>query len=446
MDPTPPSTSITSESVTLTSTAAERRASESRVLESVPPAGMAPACLAAPSSMRLEELLQELLERGGQLVTAHRLLPGLLNAVAAVASDLNTEVTLRRIAETARILVNAKYAALGVIGKDRRHLSHFVPVGFDEHLAARIGDPPHGRGVLGVLLTEPKPLRLADLTAHPGAVGFPPSHPSMRTFLGVPIMVRGVIFGNLYLAEKAEGAEFTADDEDVVVALAGAAGVAIRNARLYEDAQRAQQDLGRLAVYEDRDRIARDLHDLVIQRLFATGLSLQGLGAYLGDAGAEARLDSAINDLDETIREIRRTIFSLQQSDPLDVGLRARVLEVISQNTAALGFEPHIRLEGPLDDRVPAPVQGHIIAVLRELLANVARHARATATEILVRAEAESVTVRVADDGVGLGSSQRRSGLANIRERAQCLAGSVGTSAGLQGNGTAVMWTVPLLS
>ena len=367
-----------------------------------------------------------------------------MQAVVSVATDLDSDVTLRRIADAARILVGARYAALGVIGSDRAHLSHFVAVGVDEETGARIGERPHGRGVLGVLLDEPKPLRLADVTAHPQAYGFPPGHPPMRTFLGVPILVRGVVFGNLYLTDKAGGEEFTAEDEDIVLALAAAAGVSIEIARLYEDAQRAQRDLGRLAVYEDRDRIARDLHDLVIQRLFATGLSLQGLGRYLGDPDAEARLDSAVNDLDETIREIRRTIFSLQQSDPQDVGLRARVLDVVSQSTTALGFEPHVRLEGPLDDGVPAPVQAHLLAVLRELLANVARHARATTAEVIVRADAGRLTVSVADDGVGMRRTRRRSGLANIRQRAESLAGSMGTSPGLKTRGTAVAWTVPL--
>ncbi len=398
----------------------------------------------AQDSARLEELLQELLERGGELLPAHQRLPGLLQAVVAVASHLHSDVTLRRIADAARILAGARYAALGVVGADRRHLSNFVAVGVNEETIAGMGEYPHARGILGLLLDEPKPLRLADVTAHPAAHGFPPGHPPMRTFLGVPILVRGVVFGNLYLAEKAGGEEFTDADEDIVLALAAAAGVAIEIARQYEDAQRAQRDLGRLAVYEDRDRIARDLHDLVIQRLFATGLSLQGLGRYLNDPGAEARLDSAVNDLDETIREIRRTIFSLQQSDPLDIGLRARVLEVVSQSRTALGFEPHVRLEGPLDEGVPAPVQGHLLAVLRELLANVARHAEASATEIVVRAEAGLLTVIVADDGVGMGSTRRRSGLGNIRQRAETLAGSIGTTSGLNARGTTVAWTVPL--
>lgn len=397
-----------------------------------------------PTSARFEELLQELLERGGDLLPAHQRLPGLLQAVVAVASDADSDITLRRIADAARLLVCARYAGIGVIGEDGQHLSQFVPVGLDEDTVAEIGDIPQACGVLGLLLDDPKPLRLADVTAHPQACGFPPGHPPMRTFLGVPILVRGVVFGNLYLTEKAGGAEFTAEDEDIVLTLAAAAGVAIEIARLYDEAQRAQRDLGRLAVYEDRDRIARDLHDLVIQRLFATGLSLQGLGRYLRDTEAEARLDTAVNDLDETIREIRRTIFSLQQSDPFEVGLRVRVLEVVSKSGAALGFEPHVRLEGQLDDGVPPSVQGHLLAVLRELLANVARHAKATTAEVVIRAEGGMLTVSVADDGVGMGRTRRRSGLANIHGRAESLAGSVGTGRGLNARGTAVAWTVPL--
>ena len=191
----------------------------------------------------------------------------LLDAINVVGSDLSLPIVLRRIAESARELVGARYAALGVIGEDR-HLSEFITVGIDPETYAAIGDLPEGHGILGLLIVDPKPLRLRDLTTHPQSYGFPANHPPMRSFLGVPIRVRNEVFGNLYLCEKEGAEEFNEVDEHLAVALASAAAVAVDNARLVE---RVEQ----LAVLEDRGRIARDLHDKVIQRLFATGLELQ---------------------------------------------------------------------------------------------------------------------------------------------------------------------------
>jgi len=250
-----------------------------------------PSGTPASGRLRLDRLLRELVEQAGDLLAAQQRLPALLDAVISISSDLSLDATLRRIVEAARLLVEARYGALGVIAEDGEQLSDFITVGIDPDVVSTVGDSPRGKGILGLIISDPHPLRLPDLTEHPKAYGFPPGHPAMRSFLGVPISVRGRVFGNLYLTEKSAGAPFTPEDEGIVLALAGAAGVAIDNARLYEEAQRAQRDRGRLAVYEDRDRIARDLHDLVIQRLFATGLSLQGLGRFLQDSGAEARLE-----------------------------------------------------------------------------------------------------------------------------------------------------------
>ena len=402
-----------------------------------------PSGTPASGRLRLDRLPRELVEQAGDLLAAQQRLPALLDAVISISSDLSLDATLRRIVEAARLLVEARYGALGVIAEDGEQLSDFITVGIDPDVVSTIGDSPRGKGILGLIISDPHPLRLPDLTEHPKAYGFPPGHPAMRSFLGVPISVRGRVFGNLYLTEKSAGAPFTPEDEGIVLALAGAAGVAIDNARLYEEAQRAQRDRGRLAVYEDRDRIARDLHDLVIQRLFATGLSLQGLGRFLQDSGAEARLESAVSDLDETIREIRRTIFSLQENDP-KISLRARALEEVSQSASTLGFEPHVRLEGSLDDAVPVPVQAHVLAALRESLSNIARHATASEVDVVMQVADGSLTLNVSDDGVGLGRSRRRSGLANMRERAETLSGSMTTSRGLLERGTTITWRVPL--
>src|SRR5215217_1092454 len=214
---------------------------------------------------------------------------------------------LRRITVAAVELVGARYGALGVLDESRTRLKEFITIGIDEDAAARIGNLPEGHGILGLLIVDAEPLRLPDLTEHPESYGFPPNHPPMRSFLGVPILVRDEVFGNLYLTDKTTAEVFTDVDEELVVGLAGAAGVAIENARL---ARRVHE----LAVVEDRERIARDLHDTVIQRLFATGMSLQStVGMVRTDAGTAAeRISRAVDDLDLTIKEIRMAIFGLE--------------------------------------------------------------------------------------------------------------------------------------
>jgi GAF domain-containing protein len=193
----------------------------------------------------------------------------LVDAVMAVGSDLNLAATLQRIVDAARELVDARYGALGVLDQSGGALAEFIVSGIEEQPYHAIGDLPEGHGILGLLITDPRPLRLPDLTEHPASFGFPPHHPPMRSFLGVPILVRGEVFGNLYLTDKQTGDVFTDVDQELTIALAAAAATAIDNARLHARVQE-------LAVFEDRDRIAMDLHDTVIQQLFAIGLSLQG--------------------------------------------------------------------------------------------------------------------------------------------------------------------------
>ncbi len=528
----------------------------------------------------------------------------LLDAVVAVGAGLELPVTLRQIVEAAAALADARYAALGVIGPDKS-LVEFVYTGIDEATRQRIGNLPSGRGVLGTLIRDPRPIRLADIADHPDSYGFPPHHPPMHTFLGVPVRVRDEVFGNLYLAEKRSG-EFTAEDEVVMQALAAAAGVAIENARLFEqtrrrqrwleasgevttallsgadpeevlpriaglarelaeadstalalpdpaapaealvvtvaagadaaelrgaqlavdgsaagrvyrtglpertaditelsawptfplaaaygpallvplggagttalgtlialnrlgnaqfseeavavtgafagqaalalqlaDAQRAQRQL---AVYADRDRIGRDLHDLVIQRLFATGMLLDSVLPQVASEDVRGKLHRAVDDLDHTIREIRTTIFALMSPpETARRGLWQRIVAVVEQITAGTGLSPHMQVTGPIDALVSDELAEHAIAVVREAMSNVVRHAKADTASVAVTA-GDTLRIKVVDDGVGPPGSGRRSGLANLAARAAELGGTFEVGASDAG-GTRLVWEVPL--
>jgi len=357
----------------------------------------------------------------------------LLDAIIVVGSDLSLPIVLRRIVESACSLVGARYGALGVIGGDRR-LSEFITVGLDSETYAAIGHLPEGHGILGLLIVDPKPLRLRDLTTHPQSYGFPANHPPMRSFLGVPIRVRDTVFGNLYLCEKEGAEEFTEDDEHLAVALASAAGVAVNNARLL---QRVEE----LAVLEDRERIARDLHDKVIQRLFVTGLDLQTMLPSNARDDTDERITRAAEDLDETIREIRTTIFALQA--PRKQGLRVDIFAQVDAARESLGFAPELRFEGPVDSVVSDKVAEHLLAALQEALSNVVQHAKASRVEVLVQAGTD-LLLRVVDNGTGLPSSYGPGrGLRNLEDRAAGLGGSF-TVAPAPGGGTVIKWRVPL--
>lgn len=521
-------------------------------------------------------------------MTIARQLGRLLDAVLAVTSDLELEATLGRVVDAACALVGAKYGALGVIDTEGEGLSAFVHRGVDEATAQAIGHLPEGRGVLGLLIREPEPVRLENIADHPASYGFPPHHPPMRSFLGTPIRVRGEFFGNLYLSEKIEGGPFTEDDEELVVGLAAVAGVAIANARLYADLrqrelwrdavlevatsvlagddlqegqarvvalarhlvdadgaclvvseddglqvlasvgeaappgfystdgsfardaidtarpvraatagkllrgpglwvplhdrgqvvgalgvsrgeelassevqllagfaaqatlalahERAQADLQRLSVIEERERIGRDLHDTVIQRLFATGLSLQSLVRRLDDRPDLAeRLHHAVDDIDQTVREIRSTIFALQATEQTNGGLRARVLEVVDEVAPLLNRAPRVRFEGPLDTVVDLRTTDQILPVVREALTNVARHARADDVEIEVALTDEGLELLVRDDGVGLGGRERDGfGLRNLEDRARARGGGFEVGSGPGGRGTQIRWWIPV--
>jgi signal transduction histidine kinase len=553
--------------------------------------------------LRLDDLLAELQVRLQAVVDTRDRVHGLLEAVVAVGSNLELEAVLRRIVEAAATLVNARYGALGVIGEDGQ-LADFIPVGMDEGTIAGIDHWPEGRGLLGLLIKDPNPLRLADIASHPQSSGFPDGHPPMRTFLGVPVRIRDEVYGNLYLTEKRDGAAFDEEDETLVTALSAAAGVAIENARLFDAAHRqerwllassevtrrllggaavdevlefvtqqtlemtgadlvvlalpdlertrltikhaagdaAQQalnldlpagasvsgqvlatgkpitiedfrhdervakvarenlnlgaaivfplggpgnvrgvltvgrhpgamplaqaaidlvttfaaqagialeladhrkDAERLAVFEDRDRIARDLHDLVIQRLYASGMKLQGVMPQITRPQVEERVSSVVDDLDATIKDIRTAIFALQARDSKERhGLRGKVMEVLEQTTGPLQLSSSVQLDGRLDSEVPDDIGEDMLHALREALSNAARHGKATQVEVTVAVGSE-LRLLVRDNGIGIGETDRRSGLANLARRAGQYGGSL-TVAPAAGGGTELDWRVPL--
>jgi len=363
----------------------------------------------------------------------------LLDAVVDVGSGLDLPSILRRVVQAATELVGAEYGALGVLDPTGTRLEDFITIGVPEAVRDRIGDLPHGHGILGLIIDGDEPVRLDDLRRHPDRFGFPEGHPPMRSFLGVPIRIRDRTFGDLYLTEKKGGGPFTDADEELVIGLAAAAGVAIENARLHDR-------VGRLALADDRSRIGRDLHDTVIQRLFATGLALQGAQVLCGADPAEAarRIEAAVDDLDLTVKHIRSVIFGLDASRRGETGIRDRVLSLCSEATGPLGFGPRVSFEGPVDTLVPEHVEADLLATLREALANAARHARASTVDVRLAATLEEAELTVRDDGVG-GAATRHGGrgLRNMQTRAARLGGTCTIEDG-PGGGTILRWQVPI--
>ena len=557
--------------------------------------------------LQLDELLLELQSRLQTILATRDRMHGLLEAVVAIGSGLDLESTLKRIVEAAVRLVDAQYGALGVIGEGQR-LAEFVPVGLDAARIRKIDHWPEGRGLLGLLIRDSRPLRLANIAASPDSSGFPEGHPPMKSFLGVPVRVRDEVFGNLYLTEKQGGGAFTEDDEAVLVALGSAAGVAIENARLYDAARRQQQwmqanaevattllsgadpdevlaavtrqvrelshadltmlalpeqdprmlvisfaegdgadsvrglvlpaehslsglvlatgeplavddfagdertadvlraamghigpavlfplgvagdvrgvltigrrrggmpfpeatadvvgsfaaqagialelaarrrDAERLSLYEDRDRIARDLHDLVIQRLYATGMSLEGTVPMISRPEAATRVKRAVDAMDETIKDIRLTIFALQSRGQEDEpNLREAIVSVVEEIAPSTGFTPSLRLGSKLNGKVRPEIADDMLTALREALSNAARHSQASRVDVSVDVDADGfLVVRVSDNGVGIPPEGRRSGLRNLRLRAEKLGGDLRLGpADADGTGTELVWRVP---
>ncbi len=552
--------------------------------------------------LRLDDLLSELQSRVQAMRDSRDRVHALLDAVVTVGSNLRLEAVLRRIVEAAVTLVDARYGALGVIDQDGR-LADFIPVGLDDSAITKIDHWPEGRGLLGLLITDPRALRLADIASHPQSSGFPAGHPPMTSFLGVPIRIRDEVYGNLYLTEKRDGAAFDEEDETLVTALSAAAGVAIENARLYDAAHRQQQwlaassevtrrllagaavddvltfvtrqtlemtaadlvvlalpdadrqhlvishaagqsaqtalgvrlpagasisgtvlatgqpvtvedfqhdpriseaarqtlqlgpaillplgdagnvrgvltvgravgsmplpraatglamtfaaqagvalelaerrqDAERLSIFEDRDRIARDLHDQVIQRLYASGMKLQGTIPLITRPLVEERVSSVVDDLDKTITDIRTAIFSLQARGTDLAGLRRKAADVVDEMTEAHGMSSSVELADWLDQEVPGEIGEHLLFALREALSNAARHGQATHVDVTVLVDGK-LTLLVRDNGTGIKDATRRSGLANLAQRAEPYGGTL-TIGGASNGGTELRWEVPL--
>ncbi len=361
----------------------------------------------------------------------------LLDAVIDLTADLDLPVVLRGLTQAAIDLVGARYGALGVLDTEGPGLADFIAVGIAPEQVAEIGHLPEGHGILGLLIKEPRPIRLPDLSRHPDSHGFPPHHPPMTTFLGVPVFVRGAVYGNLYLTEKAGGSTFTDADEEIVVGLAAAAGVAIENARLHSTTRE-------LDVFKERDRIARDLHDTVVQRLFAIGLTLQGVARLAERPEVVEQIERAVDDLDDTVREVRRSIFELHARQEGQAGLRRQLLSLGDELSAALGAVPTFRFGGPVDAEVSDGMRAEVVAVVREALTNVARHAESSSVDVTVEARAGQLVVQVVDDGVGLGPKRRGGrGIDNMAARASALGGSMDLRPGTDG-GTRLTWRGPL--
>jgi len=371
-------------------------------------------------------------------ITDPMLLLRLMDAVLMIGADVEYDELLQHIITEACSLVGARYGALGVLNGSRTGIGTFKTVGMTDAEEAAIGDRPTGRGVLGVLITEPVPLRLANISAHPDSYGFPPGHPPMTSFLGVPIRVRTSVepYGILYLTDKIGASEFSDEDEALAEGLALAAGIAIQNTRLHERVRV-------LSVLDDRDRIAMALHDTVIQRLFASGLALQGAARQVDPKVMVGRMNLVIDDLDTTITEIRAAIFGLENRS-VD-GLRNAVLTLTEELTPSLGARPQVTFSGPIDSTVPPNVADHLLAVLRESLTNASKHAQASSFAVVLRA-GEDLCLEVTDNGIGIPASEGRAkgmGLGNLSNRAAKLRGSFEIEVA-EGGGTKIVWRVPL--
>jgi signal transduction histidine kinase len=360
-----------------------------------------------------------------------------LDAVLLIEADLDLPVLLRHMTEEARNMTGARYAALGVLDESRTHLAEFITVGLDPDQEDEIGARPTGRGVLGLLVADPQPLRVSDLSAHGGSFGFPAGHPPMKSFLGVPIKIRDEVFGNLYLTDKVGWSEFTREDESLVSSLAVAAGIAIENARLRQQVQTQ-------VVADDRERVARDLHDTVIQTLYGAGLSLQGLASVTQTTEQSDQLLAVVSTIDDAISQLRSSIYELGLTGG-ELGLRAQIISLLRELTVVVGFEVRRAFEGPIDAAISDAIAEHLLATIREAVTNVGRHARATQASVRLSVGGNDCLLQVTDNGCGLGPRRGREGglgLNNMRRRAEKLHGSFELQS--QDGGTVLMWRVPL--
>lgn len=368
----------------------------------------------------------------------------LVEAGLALASELELDALLQRIADLAREVVGARYAAVGVIG-EKALLKRFVYSGIDQETADEIGDLPQGRGLLGVLVEGGRPLRMREISEHAESYGFPPNHPPMHSFLGVPITVRGKRFGRLYVTEKQGAAEFSKDDERIAMTLAAQAGVAIENAHLLEEITARSEEL---AVLEERDRISKELHDGVIQSIYSVGLSLQGAMSVLtrDPDATKKRIDDAIATLDNVVRDVRAYIFALQPKAVEEKGLKSAVEELIRDLEVNTLIETTVQLPNEVIDAIPGEVRGDVVQIAREILSNIAQHARAKEVWVAcARSDGDRVVLTISDDGVGYDPTEvvRGHGLSNMQERAERLKGELVISPRLP-SGTVHTLVIPM--
>jgi len=367
----------------------------------------------------------------------------LIEAGMILASELSLDAVLQRIVELAVEITDAHYGALGVLTPDGRAIEEFITVGVTPEERAAIGDPPVGHGVLGLLIEKVGPLRLPDIGADPRSVGFPPNHPPMTSLLGARIIGRGTVFGNLYLTDKQAAEMFDEEDERVLVVLATQAAIAVENARLYDETERKGRELQRLQVLEERERIGKELHDGVIQSLFAVGMNLQGLAASSGDTETAGRLEAAVEDIDRAIRDLRNYIFGLRPGILADRQLD----QALKQMASEFGSRTGIVTVADVDNEaasILASRAGDVVQLAREALSNVSRHGDAATCRVSLRRGDEGLVLEIDDDGRGfdVDTTSWGMGLRNLRERVESLGGVLVVES-TPGEGTTVRATLP---
>lgn len=362
-------------------------------------------------------------------------LSALSDAVMDVAKGEDLKTSLNRLIQNAVLITDCTYGALGSITADGT-LEDFTFVGMSDETADEIDTFPEGKGLLGHLLAVPEPLRVSVISEHPSSVGFPKGHPLMSGFLGVPIRIRDELYGSIYLTQKRNGKSFTEEDEKLVVVLASAAGVAI-------DSYRGHIAQNQVVVLAERERIARDLHDLVIQRLFASGISLHSIESEPSlSIEVQGKIQSVLDNLDSTAQQIRTTIFALLDEHPI-ADLRTLIMSEVASLSATAGFQISYSFLGPIDTVIGEDLSSQVIPVIRELITNAIRHADANAIDLVVIANQTYCEIRVVDDGKGYIPGERKSGLLNLERRALARGGEF-EILGDTVSGTRTMWRVSL--